>query len=50
MIIIKILIVLLAALGVYHLYENIRWCAHKITHPEEIIELLDYMEKRDNKK
>ena len=50
MIIIKILIVLLAALGTYHLYENICWFAHKIKHPEEIIELLDIMEKQRDKK
>lgn len=45
MIIIKILILILAALGAYHLYEDARWYVHKILHPKEIEKLLEVMEQ-----
>ena len=50
MTLIKILILILAALGVYHLYEDLHWQIHKALHPGEVEAMIDYMEKHNNKK
>jgi hypothetical protein len=40
---------LLACVGIYHIIENIIWQVHKRLHPEDIENMLDYMESVKNK-
>ena len=35
---------LLAAVGIWHIIEEIIWKVHKITHAEDIENMIDYME------
>ena len=35
---------LLACVGAYHIVEEIIWQVHKLRHPEDIENMLDYME------
>lgn len=35
---------LLSGVGIYHIIEEIMWQAHKLRHPEEVENMMDYME------
>ena len=35
---------LLACTGIYHIIEEIVWQVHKVMHPEEVENMMDYME------
>lgn len=37
---------LLACIGVYHIIEEVIWQVHKLRHPEDINNMLDYMENK----
>ena len=45
-----IVLSLLAAVGAWHLVEELAWQIHKVLHPGEVEAMIDYMEKHNNKK
>lgn len=45
MIVVELIIAILAAVGLYHINEQIKFNVYKRQHPEEIEKMIDYMEK-----
>lgn len=35
---------MLACIGVYHIIEEVLWQVHKLRHPEDVENMMDYME------